>query len=475
MMLLRLFFVLGLSLGVRGEAEPVDLLVETANGNFHIVEEILASARLDPNVKDSAQYTPLMYATKANHPSTVAALLNAGADPDEVEGDGWGALLFATFSKHMEVISLLAKAGANPYLENVNGMSPMALAGERGDSAIMHMMQEALPIFEKRRKTQEEKRAMAERLVEAARNGDEVEMKALIEMGVDVFGKNEKGWTALTFAAGAGSVANVKMLLDARCNPNYPEQDGWTPLMFAAYRGHAEVCDVLLAAGASATTRSMEGITAVGAAKLNPSNHAMFVKAIADHALFEAMKLGDAEIAVEAVDHGADVHTINSVGWTPIILFTSFRFSDAVARLLQYCPPSITQEVVNHQEQDGWTALMFAALNNANDILGILLANGADPNLANFNGDTALSLAAASDNREGMNLLLSKGARNNLEASPEDKQRDALLARDEYAFKAKARAEAEQAAKEKAEADAAAAEKATAEKDGVMGFFKNFF
>ena len=456
-------------------AEPVDLLVESANGNFHIVEQLLQENPMNPNLKDSAQYTPLIYATKAGRASTVDALLAAGADPDDTEGDGWSAQLFAVFAKQVEIISSLADAGANPFIENTNGVNAIALASERGDSDIVSILQAALPRFEKRRNDHHEKAALAERLVEAARNGDEAEMRALIDMGVDVFGTNDQGWTALTFAAGAGSVANVKMLLKAHSNPNYAEIDGWTPLMFAAYRGHAEVCDVLLTAGASATTRSMAGVTAVGAAKLNPDNHGMFVKRIADHALFESMKLGDAEIAVEAIDNGGDVHITNTMGWSPLILFVSYRMGDAVNRLINYCPSALLDDVLNHQEQDGWTALMFATHAGANDIVAMLLDAGANPNVANFNGESALSLAAKQGNQVIVDVLLSKGAINNLHATSEDKERDASLAREEYAVRARARAIAEQAAKEAAEVEAARNEKAEEDKEGVMGFIKSFF
>lgn len=457
------------------EAEPVDLLVESANGNYHIVEELLRVNTLNPNVKDSALYTPLIYATKARKASTVDALLQAGADPDDVEGDGWSPLHFATFTRYVDIIALLAKAGANPYLENKQQVSPMSLASERGDTAIVEVLQDNLPMYEKRRAALHEQAELGRRLVEAAKTGNENEMKALIDMGVDVHGKNENGWTALTFAAGVGSLHNVRLLIEAGCNVNDQEKDGWTPLMFAAYQGHAHVVDEILRAGGSATTRSSTGVTAVGASKLNPSNHPMFVKKIADHALFEAMKLGDGELAVEAIDHGGDVHTVNTVGWSPIILLTSFEYADAIQRLIGYSPPHMLQNVINWQENDGWTAMMFASLHGFHKIVNILLDAGADPNVANFQGNTAISLAAARGHDAIVQTLLEKGAKNTLGASEDEKGDAATRAREDYARKAGERAKAEEAAREVAQAEAARAEAEAKEGAGMLGFIKSFF
>lgn len=45
---------------------------------------------------------------------------------------------------------------------------------------------------------------------------------------------------------------------------------------------------------------------------------------------------------------------------------------------------------VNAQDNNGWTALHFAAQDNRDDVLALLLANGADPNIVDRHGNGPL-------------------------------------------------------------------------------------
>jgi ankyrin repeat protein len=451
--------------------EPVDLLVESVNGNFNIINKLIKEYKLNPNLKDSSGYTPLIYAVKANQFETVQLLLEAHADPDDSELDGWCSLLFACWADNIPMVKLLTEAGASPFIENKSGMSPKKLNEERQNAEIGALLDAGIPIYESRLAKKEEKALLGRRLVDAARNGDEKEMKELIEMGVDVTTPNAQGWTALTFAAGVGNVANVQMLLSAGSNANQVEEDGWTPVMFAAYQGHTKVVDILLEAGGSATTKSNLGVTVVGATKINTNNDGMLVKHIADHALTEGLKLADGDICVEAIDAGGDVTITNPAGWSSLILFSSLNYPNAVARLLGYTPPEIYSEVINHREDDGWTALMFGSFSGYTDVVRTLLELGADPNVINFNGHNALSIARSKTNTEIIDLLVAAGAVDNNEEQAAAAGEDARAL---YAKQAKARAEGEHVTREAAElADskkAAEAEKAKA-KSGFFSFF----
>jgi ankyrin repeat protein len=66
---------------------------------------------------------------------------------------------------------------------------------------------------------------------------------------------------------------------------------------------------------------------------------------------------------------------------------------------------------VNHQDDDGATALIYAARNGDTPAVNALLRNGASVNIANHNGETALMKAAASScTEETVRALLSAGA-----------------------------------------------------------------
>ena len=90
--------------------------------------------------------------------------------------------------------------------------------------------------------------------------------------------------------------------------------------------------------------------------------------------------------------------------------------------------PSLIQahSDVNHQDDDGWTALHFAAQNRHLKIVDLLLKSGANPNLTNSHGNSPLFPAVmnARGNFDIICLLLSAGAnpthKNNHGKSPYD-------------------------------------------------------
>ncbi len=67
------------------------------------------------------------------------------------------------------------------------------------------------------------------------------------------------GWTALHFAARAGAIEAVQVLLRAGATLDYRAVDGSTPFVVAALSGHASVAEALLAAGANPFLCNMRG------------------------------------------------------------------------------------------------------------------------------------------------------------------------------------------------------------------------
>ena len=71
---------------------------------------------------------------------------------------------------------------------------------------------------------------------------------------------------ALHDAAKAGELVQVKALLDQGANPNAQDNTGETPLSLAALAGRAEVVKLLIERGSAVDGRSVRGFTALHAA-----------------------------------------------------------------------------------------------------------------------------------------------------------------------------------------------------------------
>ncbi len=230
-------------------------------------------------------------------------------------------------------------------------------------------------------------------VVEAAKNGDEAALRALVLDGVDVNATAGDGSTALLWAshrdlpesvallieAGAdvnrandlgatplwaagenGGVAVAGLLLDAGADPNRALRHGETPLMAAARAGSARVAEMLLESGANPDATGPRNQTALMWAVLNLAP----------------------DVTKVLVEHGADVHPRT-------VVTVEMR----------------AHEPHTHIQNQGWfehggnTALLFAARVGDVESARHLVAAGADLNDRSGFGVSALAMAAYSNFR----------------------------------------------------------------------------
>lgn len=227
------------------DAESATALHWAAHWNDMEAVRLLLDAGADPNARNRFDVTPLHLAAIQGNPALVAALLGAGADPNAAFGDGETALMTASRTGNPAVVSTMLEHGGDPN----------AVEGWHGQTALMWAAQE---------------------------NHAEVVM-LLIGAGADVNrASTAHDWVEIVYSAG-----NV---------PKTRDVGGLTPLHFAARHGSVDAAQVLLDAGADATSQEpMYGLTPLQVAVVN--GHYRLARHLIDHGV--AVNDGSLYLAID--------------------------------------------------------------------------------------------------------------------------------------------------------------------------------
>jgi ankyrin repeat protein len=184
-------------------------------------------------------------------------------------------------------------------------------------------------------------------------------------------------------AAKARDFTAVNWFFDAGINPNAQDSDGRTALISAAASGDLAVVNALLSHGVDMNVKDNQGYTALS------------------HAI-EAM-YSDVEDAL--LNRPGLNPNVGGLKGRPILL--AYVWRDDKERTQKLLAQGAD---VNLQDADGDTALHGAAQNGNVEIITLLLDKGANPNAKNKLGGTPLMWAAVFGNDDAARLLLSRGA-----------------------------------------------------------------
>ena len=97
----------------------------------------------------------------------------------------------------------------------------------------------------------------------AGQYGNRLAVLTLVERGIFVDEVDERGSTALMWAAQHEHAGVVSLLLDKGAAIEASNRDGWTSIIFAADKGHAEVVSLLLDRGAAIEAGTNESRTSL--------------------------------------------------------------------------------------------------------------------------------------------------------------------------------------------------------------------
>jgi ankyrin repeat protein len=349
--------------------------------------------------------SPVADAAEKRDRAAIRALLKERADVNTTQADGMTALHWAAYHDDRDVAEQLVRAGARVQAANRYGVTPLSLASTNGNAALIELLVKAgadpnaaLPGGETP-------------LMTAARTGSLPSVRALLSHGALVDGKEEeRGQTALMWAAAEGHAAVVQALIAAKADVQARVPSGFTPLLFAVREGRLAVVRILLEAGVDVNA----AIPADGprrrayGGRMPPNGMTPLLLAV-QNAHFE--------LAGELLEAGANPN-VDLTGYTVLHAITAVRkpgvgdndpapegsgtvgslelVKKLAARGANLNARMTRRVNLNNTRANeiGATPFFLAALTADTALMKTLVALGADPRLTNVENSTPLMVAA---------------------------------------------------------------------------------
>ena len=436
-----LLVVLGLAVASEAaERDAVKLIDAVKQGDGDAVSALLRQ-RVDVNARAIDGATALHWAVHLDDLTTVERLIAAGADSSAANRYDVRPLFLASENGNAEIIQRLLAAGADPNTTMPGGETALMTASRTGrPDAVRGLLDHGADISARERTRGQNA------LMWAGAHGNTEVIRLLTAAGADVHTRSEdptpkrsgtgtradRGdttfsgnmrFTPLLFAVRAGQIDAVRALLDLGADVNdVTEPDGYSALVIAAINAHWELGRVLLENGADPNADE-QGWTA-----LHQVARTRTVDPIGQTPIPEPTgSLTSMEFAAALLEHGADINarmTTNQmdgyggyfryIGATPYMVAAKGADAEMIGFLLAQGADPTIKTAINS------TALMAVAgvdMNIRPDIdrgtdegVKLALATGEDVNAANDNGDTALHGAAFRGDTAIIQLLVDEGA-----------------------------------------------------------------
>lgn len=418
--------------------------------------------RADVNVRSNDGTTALGWAAMRTNLDVAQALLKAGADPNLANTNGVTPLSLAIVNGSGPIVKLLLDAKANPNLARDSGETPLMTAARLGRLQDMQMLL-AHGANPNARETKFQQTVLmwatgypeAVRLlldhkadVNAATKSWAVKARrygngfaTLGKTGIPwvsegEYDTNVGGYTALHFAVGHRNLDSVRLLLDAGADINKAGADGATPLLLSLYsfetssggiQVNLPIASFLLDHGAKVNAPDLAGYTPLHGVMLAIAAVSKPAGSRGGNRRRDtpaAPKVNPNPVAARkaagVVARGGGAGTEASVS---DLMAMAKRLLDSGAdpnhRTLHPTPGPIGDTRVN-PAPPGSSPYHIAAATNNLELIRILEAHGADPNLISQEGHSPFTVAIKTGNLDVVKEMASHGADLSARYNPTD-------------------------------------------------------
>ena len=390
----------GADVNVTNNNDVTALMTACRNGNKDATNVFL-NAGADPNVADANGETCLHYAAQNDScTEDLQAIISHGVDVNAKDKNNVTALMIASLKGNLDAINILLNAEADASICNAESDTCLHYAtfGDCSSEVLQAIICHAADVNAANKYSQTP-------LQIACQEGAEDAIIVLLNAGADPNFAGPNGDTCLHYVARKFSSPEVlKAIISHGVDVYATDKDNRTALMIACMKGNINAINVLLNAGADLKIADAGANTCLHYAVKNNCctevlqaiiSHGVVVNAICKDnrtALMIACEEGNKDVINVLLTAGADPNIADADGETCLHCAVLY---DLCTDVLQAIISLVGD--VNATNKRNETALMIACQNRNNNGINVLLNGGADPNLADRNGDTCLHYALQDD------------------------------------------------------------------------------
>jgi len=393
---------------------PLSLAV--ANGNSDTVR-LLLEAGADANTLENNGHTLLMTAAEIGEIDVVRLLVTHGADINASDAEfGQTALMFATRAGHPDIARFLIDAGADVNSSTRIGETPPWILpnSQRGFGFGIGIIRGGTPADRGRR---EPTPGGMTPLLYAARHGQTEITGMLLDAGADIHKTEANSITPLLMAVETNSMDTARYLIEQGANIDTQDWYGRSPLWeainvrnlyvhndkFTNYITNRDeilgLIRTLVEAGANLDVRTKES-PPIRHDLLEITGTLEWVDFTGQTPFIRAARAGDLTVMNLLLENGADplIETFEgtnalmaAAGINWVVSQTWTEGDEALLKAVQLCLDLGMD--INQTNSMGLAAIHGAANRGANDVIELLVANGARLDIRDNEGRTPLDWA----------------------------------------------------------------------------------